>query len=306
MTPAPAPPPTLAALLRAEMGQPLPPTLAAIADAARERFGEAVAAVLVYGSCLREGNDDDKIVDLYLLVDRYRAAYGPGLAAAVNRLLPPNVYYLEADFAGRTVRAKYAVVALDHFERLVGAGTFHSYFWARFAQPTALAWCRDEATRERLVASLARAILTLIAEARPLQPPGLAAEAAWERAFAATYGCELRAEGAERARQLVLANRERYAAIAALVPLSEAEAPCAAAVRRARRRWAWRRRLGKLLSVLRLAKSAFTFADGAAYLAWKIGRHAGVSIELTPWQRRHPLLAAPRLALRLYRQGAFR
>jgi hypothetical protein len=71
-------------------------------------------------------------------------------------------------------------------------------------------------------------------------------------------------------------------------------------------RWRRRRILGKLLSALRLAKAAFTFQGGADYIAWKIARHAGVEIRLGPWQRRHPLLAAPGLFWRLYRARAFR
>jgi hypothetical protein len=42
------------------------------------------------------------------------------------------------------------------------------------------------------------------------------------------------------------------------------------------------------------------------YILWKIERHSGVKATATPWQRRHPLLAAPGLAWRLYRRGAFR
>jgi hypothetical protein len=56
--------------------------------------------------------------------------------------------------------------------------------------------------------------------------------------------------------------------------------------------------------VLRLAKAAFTFSGGIDYLAWKINRHAGADIVITPWQRRHPLLAAVTLVPRLLRQGA--
>jgi hypothetical protein len=72
-------------------------------------------------------------------------------------------------------------------------------------------------------------------------------------------------------------------------------------------RW-WRRtqRKGKLLSVLRLAKASATYAGGAEYIAWKINRHAGTSIELKPWQKRHPLLAAISLLPRLLRSGAIR
>jgi hypothetical protein len=49
-----------------------------------------------------------------------------------------------------------------------------------------------------------------------------------------------------------------------------------------------------------------TFAGGADYIAWKINRHAGAKIALTPWQRRHPLLAGISLLPRLLRSGAIR
>ena len=70
--------------------------------------------------------------------------------------------------------------------------------------------------------------------------------------------------------------------------------------------WAWRRIEGKGLSVLRLAKASFTFAGGADYITWKINRHAGTNIELKPWQRRWPLLAAISLLPRLLKSGAVR
>ena len=70
--------------------------------------------------------------------------------------------------------------------------------------------------------------------------------------------------------------------------------------------WAWRRVEGKALSVLRLAKASFTFAGGADYIAWKINRHAGTSIELKPWQRRHPLLAGLSLLPQLLKGGAIK
>jgi hypothetical protein len=70
--------------------------------------------------------------------------------------------------------------------------------------------------------------------------------------------------------------------------------------------WLRRRLEGKTLSVLRLAKASATYAGGAEYIAWKINRHAGTAIELKPWQKRHPLLAAISLLPRLLRSGAIR
>jgi hypothetical protein len=64
--------------------------------------------------------------------------------------------------------------------------------------------------------------------------------------------------------------------------------------------------VGKLLNLARLVKAAFTFQGGLDYVLWKVKRHSGVEIQVTDWQRRHPVLAAPSLAWKLYRRGAFR
>ena len=126
----------------------------------------------------------------------------------------------------------------------------------------------------------------------------------WCRAFSETYSSELRAERKGRAEQIYHTYAERYDRLLDLVPRP---APAGAGEQgRARRAWWARRVLGKTLSVLRLLKAAFTFQNGADYLAWKIGRHAGLEIELTPWQRRHPILAAGFLFWRLYLRGAIR
>ena len=78
----------------------------------------------------------------------------------LNWLLPPNVYYIEAPFEGRTVRAKYALLTLAQFERLVERRTLQSYFWARFAQPTIVLWARTPAAQERVTRALAIAVAT--------------------------------------------------------------------------------------------------------------------------------------------------
>jgi hypothetical protein len=295
------PPETLVRLIREETEVSLAPAIAAVAAAARHRHGEAIAAVLAYGSCLRDGVTDGRVVDLYLLSDTYRGANQGVVMRTLNRLLPPNVYYLEAPFEGLTVRAKYALVSLPHFERLVSPGTLHPYFWARFAQPTALAWVRDDRTRERVVTALARAVSTLIGEARPLLPPGAAPERLWVRAFSETYRTELRAERPGRAAELYRTHAARYDRIAATLANETTTAGD-----RVTRRWRRRRLLGKVLSVLRLMKAAFTFHNGAAYIMFKIEQHSGVSIPLTPWQQRHPILASTTVFWRLYRKGAFR
>ena len=82
------------------------------------------------GAVLRQlsanGDDVGSMVDLYLLADSYEKVHRGPLMRLLNRLLPPNVYYIETPFAGRTVRAKYALLTLEQFERLVDQQTLES------------------------------------------------------------------------------------------------------------------------------------------------------------------------------------
>jgi hypothetical protein len=302
------PPKALVRLIAAETAASVAPAIDAVAAAARRRHGPGIAAVLFYGSCLRDEDDIDKIADLYLLADSYSQVHRGLLMRGLNRLLPPNVYYIEAPFEGRTVRAKYAIMTLAQLERLVGRRTLQSYFWARFAQPTIVLWAREKAIRERVIRALADAVATTAAATRPLLDADAPRDALWARAFREAYRTELRAEAPERGIALYQAFADRYDAITRIL-FGPNETAWGVAPRDrllAERRWRRRRVIGKTLSVLRLVKSAFTFDDGPAYLMWKIKRHSGVSVDLTPWQRRHPILASGTLFWKIYRAGGFR
>ena len=100
---------------------------------------------------------------------------------------------------------------------------------------------------------------------------------------------------------IVDADAERYRRFGEAIPLTTTMTRPAA-----ERIWQKLRARGKRASVLRLAKAAFTFSGGIDYLAWKINRHAGTKIDIKPWQRRHPLVAALFLVPKLLRQGAVR
>ncbi len=286
--------------------QPVPQPVMAIADAIRTGAPDlsgtpgGIIAVLAYGSCMRDASVEESLVDIYVLVDRY-ADFHPGKPMQfLNRLVPPNVYYAECRHDGRQVRAKYAVVSLAQFEQRVKADIRNPYFWARFAQPTAVVYARDAQTRSRVEAALATAIMTTLQHGLALAGETASSRDAWTAVFQRTYGTELRSEDAGRAGQIVDANLDFYQTAFTLAKAGTGIRADFAS------HWRWRRIEGKLLSVARLVKAAFTFQGGADYLAWKIARHSGVTVELTPWQRRHPILAAFVLLPRLYMRGGFR
>lgn len=284
-------------LVRAELEQPVDPRVAAMAAAIAARHGQASRVVLFYGSCLRERQLDGLMLDFYLIVSDYRAAYDRRWLAAANRLIPPNVFPVEHD--GLT--AKYAVLSEADFHRLNGPETRNPSVWARFAQPSRLVWSADVAAAGRAIAAVARAAPTLLSAALAELPNDQPPLDLWRGAFALTYSAELRAEKKSKGGSVVDADPERYRRFTA-------PALAAARAEGRRRHSSWRRRRleGKALSVLRLAKASATFAGGAEYIAWKINRHAGTDIALKPWQRRFPLLAAISLAPRLLRSRAIR
>jgi hypothetical protein len=259
----------------------------------------------------------DGVLDFYVLTDGPFDWPQPRLAAAAGAALPPNVEYRELDHQGVRLRAKIAVLTCRQFDRLCRPESFDTTIWARFAQPAALAWARDAAARGRAVAAVASACRTAAVWAAALGPEAGPPESFWNALFAATYAAELRVEPRGRERAILAVGDARWAELLPLAWAGEGIGcdgegatlrPRLSAAERAkaRRAWAARRRLGKPLTVLRLTKAVFTFQGAADYAAWKIARHTGVAIAVTPWRRRHPILAAPGVAWTLWKRGVLR
>jgi hypothetical protein len=280
-------------LVETELSQPVEPRVAKMAEAIAAKHGEASRSVLFYGSCLRQKQLDGLMLDFYLIVSDYRSAYGRRWLAAANSLIPPNVF----PFQHGDLAAKYAVLSESDFHRLNGPETRNVSVWARFAQPSRLAWVKSETARQTAVDAVSRAAPSLLAAAGRVE--GEEPLDWWRRAFALTYSAELRAERQGRSLSVVDADIDRYRQFS--TPAIKAIPPSARSGE-----WGRRRIEGKALSVLRLAKASVTYAGGAEYIAWKINRHAGTAIELKPWQKRHPLLAAISLLPRLLKSGAIR
>ncbi len=229
-----------------------------------------------------------------MIAPDYRSAVPGALERFAASALPPNAYYVEIETPVGRLRAKYALLSVDAFERLVSQRTFHSYFWARFAQPCRLVECQAD-LRPRMIEAVASAAATFLGRAKGLAPEGASWRDVWLAGMNASYRAELRAEGGGRASALIEAYGdwpERLAAFA----MPEGPGAKGSAL-------AWRLRAvqGGVLSIARLLKATTTFKGGIDYIAWKVKRHAGVDVGVRPWERRHPFIAAPIVAARYYR-----
>ncbi len=283
---------SVADIIATELAAPPPPAAQAFAAELAQRFEQA-AAVLFYGSILRTG-DLDGVMDFYVLTHRPPR----GLRGVASRLLWPDVGYYELQHEGATLRAKVASMTLAQFQWAVTGAGADTTVWTRFVQPSALLWSADAATAQTVTQAVAQAARTAARFAAALGPRSGPPAAYWTALFQQTYAAEFRVEKGGREQSILAFDPERWDALLNAAwrddeALSEAERT------RVEKAWRLRRALGKPLNIARLIKAAFTFQGAARYGAWKIERHTGMAIEVTPWRERHPILAAPGVLWRL-------
>lgn len=262
-------------------------------------------AVLYYGSTLRTG-DLDAILDFYVLKKG-------GAPSLVSRYLWPDVSYHELAFGEQIIRAKVATMPTGTFVRAARDETIDTTIWTRFCQPSRLLIAADEGVAAIVRGAIGQAVISATRYAAALGPEQGTPRDYWRALFRQTYGAEFRVEAQGRG-ETILDNAPDWYEQALPLAWQEAGigqasgaalAPSAGFDRkRYAARWRTRRRLGKPLNMLRLLKAAWTFEGATRYALWKIERHSGVHIPLTPWRERHPVLAAPGVLFRLWRQSA--
>src|SRR5690606_31628887 len=200
---------SLTGLLATELQRPAPGGALALAESLARRGGAATVAVLYYGSALR-AESLEGILDFYVLVDDVGAWPGSLLARLGNRLLPPNVGYLELPAAGAMLGAKYAVMSPAQFAARTGERTQDTTIWARFSQPALCIWARSITDRAAVSALVAGAVVRAAWWAAHIGPVAAPAADYWRALFARTYAAELRVETAGRVHDIVGRDAARY------------------------------------------------------------------------------------------------
>ena len=282
-----------------------------VCEAIAARHPGRVQAFMYYGSSLRDLDDADKMLDFYVVVDSYRKTHKNPIRAGLNRLIPPAVYYYEQeDENGILSTCKYSIISISEFERRCGADALLSMVWGRFCQPSVMLFPKSELIAERLMASRETAVKYMASQIAPLIDTPVTSIQFWAKGFYESYRTELRPESSEgRAAEIVARYGERYARLTIALygtPDKDGfyilpnlpEGPTKA-------KWFLRRLVGKPMTAIRVINSAATFEGGLDYVLRKLKNHSGVTIEPTPFQRKHPVICSPVLGWKLWRKGAF-
>lgn len=283
----------------AGLGQSVMPEVQAFAR--RLAHDDQTLAVLFYGSNLRTGSLDG-VLDFYVLTQ------GP-----VEKGIWPRVSYHEWALEGRTLRAKVATMTLDTFHEAAAGRLLDTTIWARFVQPSALVWSHDSAIVDGVAQAVAAAARTAVRLAVALGPAVGTPDDYWRCLFRATYAAEFRVEKPGRENSILSVNQAHFDGLLPLALIDDGigidhegdnriRPLLGSPERRATLRW-WhrRRRIGKGYNALRLVRASTTFDGAARYAAWKIERHTGVAVSLSPWQEKHPVLAAPGVLWHVWR-----
>lgn len=291
------------------------PAMAAARVLAGELVGASdgtVEAILLYGSHLLGARPDpNSALDFVVVVREYRPFYEAlhqaremhrpvRLLTALARVLPPNVIAFTPGNGERGI-AKCLVVSREHLLEALGPNPKDHFLLGRLVQRIALVWSPDGGPVPWLDEALDGARTHVLEWVGPYLQEPFDAEGVGRRLLEVCYRGELRPEARDRSTTIFDSQRDHFRQV--LSPVLEREAVAGRLLAgsggyrfarfpaRARRRaWDSHFRRSKVRATARWLKHVVTFDNWLPYVHRKAERRLGVTIELTPLERRWPLV----------------
>jgi len=316
------------ALLRDTYCQEPPVAVRPFVDYFTARFGEALTAVVFYGSKLDPTlADETSFFDFYLICEDYAATLTRRRDRLLARFLPPNIYYLELPGAGPGRAAKYCVISLDDLRAAVGDDAKDFYHLGRFSKRLAVVWWRDTYERDAVLECCRQAIRVVAEHAVNRVPNEFTLDEFIGRALALSYEGEVRLEKTDEKVEALFASAAPFYREVFGIALEQYrrdngdlfhdpqpdDPPGVYFMRRSVSQRAALHEDTRLLlnrsrrrARARWPKAIVLVDNWLNILLAKVERTYGVRIELTPTERRWPLILGWRHYFRLRREGKIR
>jgi hypothetical protein len=301
----------------APLTKPLTDPVAEALSSELERIAGTPWAILLFGSRLA-GTAPGlySAYDLILIVDAYRPFYerlresgmhrrSPALLTALAHVLPPNIVALDPGLPTGEI-AKVMVLSREDFARALSRGAKDHFLKGRLVQRVATLRARDAVVRGRIEQLLAGARLDVLRWAAPWLPERFTVGELVRRMLEVSYSGEIRPEGAGRVAAVFEAQRATLeSAYEQVLEQAEREGvvrsegsgtgePAWSLVRPPgtleRLRWRLWFIRSKIRATARWLKHVATFDDWLTYIQRKVERRTGMRVEVTPMERRLPLI----------------
>ncbi len=302
----------------------VPPEVRDVVDLLRDACGRDLVAVVFFGSrLLGTSPGEESAADLVVVVENYLrfyesigsrlpAARHSGIMAALNRVLPPNIIYLN-DPGGMRAGAKCFIVTDYDLGLALSPDAKDHFFRGRLAQRVHAVYTRSERDRvalERRIDAARRLTVDWVPIYLREEPFGVLDFC--RRMMEVSYAGEIRPEARSRVLEVYQSQASFFRLVYGRV-LQEAAREgrlfadgdryrlAKKPSWRERRRWAAFFRRSKARATLRWFKYMLTFDDWLDYIVRKIERRSGVRIELTKSERRLPAILLWPKAVRIIR-----
>ena len=289
--------------------------LVAVMETLGRACGDTLTGVVFFGSRRTGAANANRwsAYDLLAVVTAYRPFYQalhragllgkrPSLLATISRWLAPTQVSLR--FAGQELHAKVSVLRRDIFLRETSSRRHDHFTIGRLFQPARILLARSPAERELLLDGLVAAHAGTWRWARPWLPARFDAEGYGRRVLEVSMASEIRPEPGGRAKALWEAQRavqvpvfeallRELAERGELVPVEGVPTGWARARPVGgleRLRWRAYFAVSKARATARWVKHVLSFEGWLDYILQKAARHTGEAMELSPRERRWPLV----------------
>ena len=300
------------AALRSHLsGSGLPPEVSVTRDLLTEACGDNLVGVVLFGSrLLGTSPDPHSAADLFVVVEEYQRFYRDigrrlparrraAIMAALNRCLPPNIISIR-DPGDLRAGTKCFVISRRDLATGLSSDAKDHFCRGRMMQQFQIVHARGAEDGERLERDLLDA-RRLTLEWTPLYLGASFSVLDYcRRMLEVSYAGEIRPESRSRVGEVF--NAQRHYLILSYTRVLE-EAVAAGNMERtkglyrlsappslqSRLRWRLFFVQSKIRATLRWSKYMVTFDDWLDYIVRKIERRTGLSLELTPAERRLPV-----------------
>jgi hypothetical protein len=301
----------------------IPPEVRDIVLLLEEACGRNIVGVIFFGSRLvGTSPGESSAADLFVVVENYLlfyesigsrlpAARHAGIIAALNRMLPPNIIYLN-DPGGMRAGAKCFIVSESDLALGLSADSQDHFFRGRLAQRVHIVYARSDKDRRAMETRIdAARHLTLTWVPLYLREPFNVMDYC-RRMMEVSYAAEIRPEARSRVREVIDAQASFFRLVYARVlqtGVRDGRLVAEGDMFRLAKKAGWRERWSashffrrsKARATLRWFKYMLTFDDWLDYIVRKIERRSGERIELTRAERRFPVILLWPKAFKLIR-----
>jgi hypothetical protein len=316
--------PALRAALGAGLDTPPSPRTERLSAVLARAFGPSTLAIIHYGShAQRSDARPESAHDFFVIVDRYAeayrslastigTAYRPGLAALLNTILPPNVVAVTDHEATPPLHAKCAVLSLRHLRQACSARAKDHFVQGRLFQQVQVVWAKDPESRSAVIDTLLEARARTFEWGRAYLPSRFDVDTYCRTLLETSFAAEIRPEGRSRIDALLSAQRETMVRIYTELLQQLADKRILSSHGKVytdphppgtwyKFRWHMYFQRSKGRATARWLKYMALYDNWLEYIVLKVARRSGVRVELTPRERRWPLIFLWPKAIRFLR-----